>query len=77
MAILLVETKKVRTVWMRKNIELYEAQLVLPNGDRKYLKTYAKAIATPGFIGKIETYDRNGETFVRFPKRTGDDNALT
>lgn len=71
-----VTTKSVEKVWTAPDGKMSIHKLVLDyNGKQFAAKTYSSAIATPGWSGEIETYEKQGrngsETFVKQPQKEG------
>lgn len=75
MPIMQATTKEAKSVWKKDDREISEVVLRI-DGKLLKAKTYSSAIANPGFVGEVETYEKTGrngsETFVRqAPKEDG------
>lgn len=77
MPLLEVTTKKAEQVWASPDGQrvIYELEMEW-QGKPVRAKTYSKDIATVGWFGNVETYERPGrkgpETFVKQPQKEGD-----
>ena len=73
-----VKTKQARSVWKSPDgqREIFEVALDY-NGDTVTASTYSKDIATEGWSGTVETYEKEGrngrpaQTFVKQPPKEG------
>lgn len=76
MPILEVTTKSANQVWASPDGQrvIYALELDY-NGESVTAKTYSAAIATPGWKGTVDTYEKQGrngtETFVKQPPKEG------
>lgn len=71
-----VTTKQAEQVWASPDGQKVIFKLTLDyNGQEMQAKTYSKAIATQGWSGTVDTYEKQGrngsETFVKQPPKEG------
>lgn len=63
-----------KEVWSKGDLTISEVTLDV-GGKTTKAKTYSKAIATPGWEGEVETYEKQGrngaETFLKQPQKEG------
>lgn len=70
MPILDVKTVSAKQVWQTadKQRTIWELQLEY-EGKPVKAQTFSESIATPGWAGKVETYERGNNTFVKQPPK--------
>ena len=71
-----VKTESAEKVWSSPDGQKTIFKVVLDvNGTKAEAKTYSGAVATVGFSGDVETYEKQGrngtETFVKQPQKEG------
>jgi len=71
-----VTTKSSEQVWSTPDGKMTIFKILLDyNGNEVQAKTYSKTIATAGWSGTVETYEKTGrngsETFVKQPQKEG------
>lgn len=76
MAVLEVTTKSAEEVWKSPDGKITMFKLLLDFEGKPFeAKTYSKAIATEGWSGEVESYEKAGkngtETFVKQPQKEG------
>ena len=76
MANLNITTKSAEEVWKSPDGKITMYKLVLEMDGKSFeAKTYSKAIATEGWLGEVESYEKAGkngtETFVKQPQKEG------
>lgn len=69
-------TKEAKEIWKKGDRTISEVILEV-DGKLTKAKTYSNVVAKPGFVGEVESYEKDGrngaETFVRqAPKEEGD-----
>lgn len=70
-----VKTISANEVWSKGEVTIWELELEY-QGKPVSAKTYSKAIATPGWSGTVETYEKTNnrggsDTFVKQPQKEG------
>lgn len=70
-----VKTVSANEVWSKGDVTIWELNLEY-QGKPVSAKTYSKAIATPGWSGTVETYEKannrgGSDTFVKQPQKEG------
>lgn len=74
MPTLKVTTKSAEKVWASPDGKMVISKVVFDyNGQSLEAKTYSNAIAVPGWVGEVESYEKQGkmgsETFVKQPQK--------
>lgn len=68
------KTTQAKEIWRKGDRVIHEVTLEI-DGQPKPFKTYSMAIATEGWEGEVETYEKAGnrgmETFVKQPPKEG------
>ncbi len=65
-----IKTISAEKIWSKGDVAIYALELDY-QGQAMTAKTYSKAIATEGWEGEVETYEKGEDTFVRQPKKEG------